>query len=205
MAGSPIKRARREAAARAQGMTLEEYTSGLDQRQEFLDWVLGLPVDLQDLLEREVAQPDDATFSHATVQRMAMTGSTDKDIAVILGITKEQLVKEGKDALELGRTIRRFLLNQRQFNAGMVGDRTMLVWLGKNDLGQMDRSATELTGAGGGPLEIAAVASRTRDKLERIRAAALPSGNPAPLMGAVTAAWQMLPVVPAEDTDAAES
>lgn len=44
------------------------------------------------------------------------------------------------------------MLRAKQFTLAMEGDKTMLVWLGKNRLGQADKH--EVTGKDGGPLQI---------------------------------------------------
>jgi hypothetical protein len=45
------------------------------------------------------------------------------------------------------------LIKAKQFEAAMKGDKTMLVWLGKQRLNQSDKSQTEVTGADGGPVQ----------------------------------------------------
>jgi len=42
-------------------------------------------------------------------------------------------------------------LRRKQYQLALAGDRTMLIWLGKNLLGQADRQ--ELTGRSGGPIQ----------------------------------------------------
>jgi hypothetical protein len=106
---------------------------------KFVEWVMGLTPDMQELLERLVEEPDNAPFSHQTVQRLAMTGASDRDIAVLLNVDRKEMTTQARAALDLGRTIYRFLLTHRQFGASMAGDRTLLVWLGRQKLGQMDR------------------------------------------------------------------
>lgn len=45
-------------------------------------------------------------------------------------------------------------LRRKQFELALAGDKTMLIWLGKQYLGQSDKSTTELTGKDGGPMEM---------------------------------------------------
>jgi hypothetical protein len=45
-------------------------------------------------------------------------------------------------------------LRRKQMQAAENGDRTMLVWLGKQWLGQTDTQRTEHTGRDGGPIEV---------------------------------------------------
>lgn len=134
----------------------------------FDQWIGNQPEDVRRLLSRQIQEPPGAEFSHLTVQKMAMSGASDKEIATLLGIDRKQMVAEAKTALEYGRTVYRFLLHQRQFGAAMAGDRTMLVWLGKQKLGQMDRMATEHSGPGGQPIEVMEGVRKTRAKLDRL-------------------------------------
>jgi hypothetical protein len=43
-------------------------------------------------------------------------------------------------------------LRRKQFQVAMSGDRTMLIWLGKQMLGQVDKQALEQSGPNGGPI-----------------------------------------------------
>lgn len=47
-------------------------------------------------------------------------------------------------------------LRRKQYQLAMSGNVSMLIWLGKQHLGQKEQSKveTELTGAGGGPLDV---------------------------------------------------
>ncbi len=45
-------------------------------------------------------------------------------------------------------------LRKAQFDCAMSGNATMLIWLGKQYLGQVDKQEHEITGAGGGPIEV---------------------------------------------------
>ena len=56
-------------------------------------------------------------------------------------------------AFERGLGECRRSLRSMQMEKAKEGDATMLIWLGKQLLGQTDRKATELTGAGGGPIQ----------------------------------------------------
>lgn len=134
----------------------------------FAQWIGNQPEDIRRLLSREVEEPPHAKFSHKTIQKMAMSGASDKEIATLLNVDRKEMIAEAKHALEYGRTVYRFLLHQRQFGAAMAGDRTMLVWLGKQKLGQMDRMATEHSGPGGQPIEVMEGVRKTRAKLDRL-------------------------------------
>jgi len=122
------------------------------------------------LEERLVPEPPDAPFSHQAVQLLAQAGTPDTEIARLLGIEVKALKAEAGAALELGNTQHRVKLRLAQYRAAMVGDRTLLVWLGKQSLGQMDRAATEITGRDGKPIEMQEAASDVRSKLTRLLA-----------------------------------
>jgi len=55
-----------------------------------------------------------------------------------------------KSQIEIGRSS----LRRMQWKAAENGDKTMLVWLGKQYLGQRDKQETEISGKDGGSLEI---------------------------------------------------
>ena len=48
-------------------------------------------------------------------------------------------------------------LRRKQFEVANAGSIPMLIWLGKQQLGQADKSETSLSGPNGGPIAIAAV------------------------------------------------
>jgi hypothetical protein len=56
-------------------------------------------------------------------------------------------------------------LRRMQWKLAEKGDKTMLIWLGKQELGQMDKSREEITGKDGGPLEH--IVGMSDDELER--------------------------------------
>jgi hypothetical protein len=197
MAGQPISRARAAARIKQQNgepLTDEEQRllnrswqkpnpktadldptgtkSGISDRamaeaSEFVDKNPQLKALLE---ERLVSEPEDAPFSHQAVQLLAQAGTPDTEIARLLGVEVKELKAEAGAALELGNTQHRVKLRLAQYRAAMVGDRTLLVWLGKQSLGQMDRAATEITGRDGKPIEMQEAANDVRSKLTRLLA-----------------------------------
>lgn len=217
MAGSPKKRMRREAlakAARGEKLTdaereLLDGVAGAETEEKADDedsgrWWASLPEEVIALLRREIDEPETRTFSHRAVQRMALQGGKDRDIATLLGIDKKVLQTEAKGALELGRTQYRFLITHRQFTAGMSGDRFMLMWLGKNGLGQSDKVQGDWT-VEGTITSVQEAAQQTREKLTDLRNRRLVAST---MDEAIVVdetfkmpAWRTEPDAPAEEPD----
>lgn len=72
------------------------------------------------------------------VENYARLGAPDTEIADMLGITPQTLVRRFDKDLAMGRAKRRLKLRQKQTEVALAGNVTMLIWLGKNDLGQKD-------------------------------------------------------------------
>ena len=85
-----------------------------------------------------------------TVRILAKVGCTTTEIAAELKVDRRTLQRRFaatiKEAKEAGRTS----LRRAQWRVALKGNPTMLIWLGKNELGQKDRA--ELTGPDDGPL-----------------------------------------------------
>jgi hypothetical protein len=112
-----------------------------------------------------VEEPQGATFSHQAVQLLAQSGTPDTEIAKLLGISVKVLKDEAAEALDIGSTQHRVSLRIGQYRAAMVGDRSLLIWLGKQSLGQVDRAVNEIGGRDGKPIEISDGATEVRGKL----------------------------------------
>jgi hypothetical protein len=86
---------------------------------------------------------------------------TEPEICAFFGINTDTLCTRCKE--QYGMTFKdvyaeksqsgRIAIRRAQMQAALAGDKTMLVWLGKNMLGQRD-SPIELTGPNKGPLVI---------------------------------------------------
>ncbi len=76
----------------------------------------------------------------AQVRRLASIGCTTNDIAYVVDCSKDTLERRYAAAIEKGRAEGRTSLRRKQFALAMKGNGTMLVWLGKNLLGQRDRA-----------------------------------------------------------------
>ena len=92
------------------------------------------------------------------VEELARIGCTEDDMAAVLGISvdtiqrRKRSSKEFCGVIEKGRASLRNSLRRLQVKKALEGNTTMLIWLGKQLLGQTDRQRAELTGAGGEPL-----------------------------------------------------
>jgi hypothetical protein len=151
------------------------------------------PAVLDLLSSKLVEEPEGAAFSHQAVQLLAQSGTPDTEIARLLNITVKTLREHATDALELGQTQHRVSLRLGQYRAAMVGDRSLLIWLGKQSLGQVDRAVNEISGRDGKPIEVTDGANDVRGKLMRLIAATTgeeqatalpPAGDPPPALPA---------------------
>lgn len=76
------------------------------------------------------------------VELMAKIGSTDREIAEHFGITDSSLRYNFTDYLVKGRSELKQRLRQTQLRVAFDGNATMLIFLGKNYLGQSDQPVT---------------------------------------------------------------
>lgn len=97
------------------------------------------------------------------VNRLARAGNTVEDMAEILDVGKRALETALADeelpirrAYRSGLAERRDHLRTAQLRSALSGNATMLIWLGKQDLGQRDVKAVELLGGEGGPIRLEA-------------------------------------------------
>ena len=78
------------------------------------------------------------------VEKLGRLQCTNSELAAYFGMTERQIInRRAKDpeldeAFKRGANAGRISLRREQFRAALDGDRTMLVWLGKNVLGQRD-------------------------------------------------------------------
>lgn len=73
------------------------------------------------------------------VRQLAMISCTMEEIGFVLGCSVDTLERRFADVIKEGRAFRRMSLKREQYKAAMAGNITMLIWLGKNDLGQSDK------------------------------------------------------------------
>lgn len=77
-------------------------------------------------------------ISPEEVENIARTWAEYGEIATILGINVETLKYNFSDQILKGRTETKQALRKAQIKAALGGNTTMLIWLGKNILGQSD-------------------------------------------------------------------
>jgi hypothetical protein len=85
----------------------------------------------------------------AMVARCAEIGCTIEEIATVLGFSRSNLYErmdaqpEIREAIDRGRNLGKVRLRLLQWRSAMAGNVTMLIWLGRQVLGQKDRPETE--------------------------------------------------------------
>lgn len=113
--------------------------------------------------------PDEATLK--IIKGLGNIQATSKECAAVLGVTEPTWIKFKQDNPEIAETLAEgqgeglASLRRRQFKAANDGNATMLVWLGKQYLGQADKS--ELTGKDGGPIQTEDISWRDRLRSEK--------------------------------------
>ncbi len=99
-----------------------------------------------------------AAIDPGAVERLATIGCTTEEIAFGLGIAPSTLFLRMKNdpvvqtAIDKGRALGRSTLRRLQWTQAANGNVTMQIWLGKQLLGQKDKS--ELSGSEGGPVQV---------------------------------------------------
>lgn len=99
-------------------------------------------------------KPDAKTLKQ--VMGLGQIQATTKECAAVLGVSEPTFIKFKADhpivaeTLDAGRETGKASLRRMQFDAAKKGNPTMLIWLGKQMLGQRDRK--EHSGPNGGPI-----------------------------------------------------
>lgn len=86
------------------------------------------------------------------IRRLAQIGCTLQEIAEVFDTTPATIKSKFGKEINVGVAHRKMSLRHQQHLLAMAGDRQMLIWLGKQELGQKERS--ELTGPDNGPIQI---------------------------------------------------
>lgn len=86
------------------------------------------------------------------VEKLAMIGCTVPEIAAYCDCSVDTIDRRFADLVKKGKEQGKSSLRRMQWKAAEAGNTGMLVWLGKQLLGQRDK--TEFSGPGGGPMQI---------------------------------------------------
>jgi hypothetical protein len=115
-------------------------------------------------------QPDEKTL--VLVKGLGNIQATGPECAAVLGLTEPTWIKfkkgfpEVEAALRDGQGEGRASLRRRQFKAANDGNPTMLIWLGKQYLGQADKQ--EVSGKNGGPIQSVDLSKLKADELDHL-------------------------------------
>ncbi len=73
------------------------------------------------------------------VESLALINCTTAEMAAVIGCSSDTLERRFAAIIKEGREKGRMSLKRKQFQAAMSGNTTMLIWLGKQLLGQTDK------------------------------------------------------------------
>jgi hypothetical protein len=79
-----------------------------------------------------------AEVDRETVWKLACIQCSTREIADVVGVSHTSIAKHFGDLIEKGRGVGKKSLRRAQFEKALNGDSRMLVWLGKQYLGQKD-------------------------------------------------------------------
>lgn len=83
------------------------------------------------------------------VEAMAYAGGSIEEIADYCEVSRDTIERRCRPTLRKATARRRLRLRQLQMRAAEAGDKTMLVWLGKVELGQSETQRVEHSAAAG--------------------------------------------------------
>ena len=86
------------------------------------------------------------------VKKLASIGLSNAEIGAVLDCSPDTIERRFKGIMKAGREHRNASLRRKQFEVAVAGNPTMLIWLGKQFLGQADKS--EVSGKDGGPIQV---------------------------------------------------
>ena len=107
------------------------------------------------------------------VENLSSYGLTVKEICALCRCSPNTLIKYHHDAWEAGQLVCKSSLRRKQVELAQAGNVTMLIWLGKNLLGQSDMNT--IKGDAANPLQINTDREVLIDKLIGDRAAPKPN------------------------------
>jgi transposase len=80
-----------------------------------------------------------AELNEAEVARLAFSGASHRDIAMMMGVHHKTIANRFKKVIDLERAKRRMMIRQMQLKAAAGGAVAMLIWLGKVELDQTEQ------------------------------------------------------------------
>ena len=86
-----------------------------------------------------MARPKKYQIDTSQLQKLATLGCTNKEMADFFGCSADLLEKSYSEYLTKGRAEQKMRLRQLQWKSAEKGNVSMLIFLGKNILGQQDR------------------------------------------------------------------
>ena len=99
------------------------------------------------------------------VEELARIGCTEEDMAAVLGVSVDTIQRRKRanaefcGAIKRGQAATRNSLRRLQLQKALSGNVTMLIWLGKQLLGQRDQASTEFSGPGSSAIPFSYVMS----------------------------------------------
>ena len=91
-----------------------------------------------------MARPKKYDIDTKDVQKLAEYGCTQREIADFFGCDESLISKSYSSFITKGRSKGKIRLRQLQHKAAEDGNVTMLIWLGKQRLGQSEKTELEL-------------------------------------------------------------
>lgn len=73
------------------------------------------------------------------VEKLASLGLTNREIGIIVGASEATIGRRFASEIDKGRALLNRSLRRKQVEMALGGNVTMLIWLGKNYLGQSDK------------------------------------------------------------------
>ena len=90
-----------------------------------------------------MARPKKYDIDPVQVEKLAGYGCTNTEIAGVYGCSADLIDKSYSEFLTKGRANLKKRLRKAQLDAALSGNSTMLIWLGKQMLGQVDKQEIE--------------------------------------------------------------
>ena len=93
---------------------------------------------MDELPERKKGRIKVSDVDPEIIWKLARIGCTLREMAFITGLNAETIRKHFGDLIDKGGAYGKSSLRRKQFERAMEGSDRMLIWLGKNMLGQKD-------------------------------------------------------------------